>query len=45
MKARIDYDLDHLRNWTLRLDLSIIAKTAWIVLLAVGRSRSPSDGN
>ena len=32
MKARIDYDLDYLRNWSLRLDLCIIAKTAWIVL-------------
>jgi putative colanic acid biosynthesis UDP-glucose lipid carrier transferase len=32
MKARIDYDLDYLRNWSLRLDLSIIAKTICIVL-------------
>jgi putative colanic acid biosynthesis UDP-glucose lipid carrier transferase len=32
MKARIDYDLDYLRNWSLQLDLCIIAKTAWIVL-------------
>jgi putative colanic acid biosynthesis UDP-glucose lipid carrier transferase len=32
MKARIDCDLDYLRNWSLRLDLYIIAKTAWIVL-------------
>jgi putative colanic acid biosynthesis UDP-glucose lipid carrier transferase len=32
MKARIDCDLNYLRNWSLRLDLYIIAKTAWIVL-------------
>jgi len=32
MKARIDYDLDYLRNWSLRLDLCIIAKTVWVVL-------------
>ena len=34
MKARIDYDLEYLRNWSLRLDLYIIAKTVWVVLKA-----------
>jgi putative colanic acid biosysnthesis UDP-glucose lipid carrier transferase len=32
MKARIDYDLEYLRNWSLRLDLHIIAKTVLVVL-------------
>jgi len=32
MKARIDYDLAYLRNWSLRLDLAIILKTVFVVL-------------
>jgi len=32
MKARIEYDLDYLRNWSLRLDLAIIWKTVFVVL-------------
>ena len=30
MQARIDYDLDYLRNWTLKLDLHIIFKTVLV---------------
>lgn len=32
MKRRIEYDLDYLRHWSPRLDLSIIAKTVLVVL-------------
>ncbi|HJQ63865.1 MAG TPA: exopolysaccharide biosynthesis polyprenyl glycosylphosphotransferase, partial [Burkholderiales bacterium] len=32
MKARIEYDLAYLRNWSLRLDLQIIWKTIFVVL-------------
>ena len=32
MKARIEHDLDYLRNWSLRLDLSIIMRTVWLVV-------------
>lgn len=32
MKGRIDYDLDYLRHWSLRLDVIIILKTIRLVL-------------
>jgi putative colanic acid biosysnthesis UDP-glucose lipid carrier transferase len=32
MQARVDYDLDYLRNWSLRLDTFIIFKTLWVVI-------------
>jgi putative colanic acid biosynthesis UDP-glucose lipid carrier transferase len=32
MKMRIDYDLDYLRQWSLGLDLKIIARTVLLVL-------------
>jgi putative colanic acid biosysnthesis UDP-glucose lipid carrier transferase len=32
MKARLDYDLDYLRNWSPGMDLYIIVKTLWVVL-------------
>ena len=32
MQGRIDYDLDYLRNWSLRLDLHVILKTIRLVL-------------
>ncbi len=32
MEARVRYDLEYLRNWSIRLDLEIIAKTALRVL-------------
>ncbi len=31
MEARIEFDLDYLRNWSLKLDLAIIAKTVLVV--------------
>ena len=32
MKARIDYGLAYLRNWSVALDLKIILKTVVVVL-------------
>jgi putative colanic acid biosynthesis UDP-glucose lipid carrier transferase len=32
MRARVSYDLDYLRNWSLELDLKIIFKTIFVVL-------------
>jgi putative colanic acid biosynthesis UDP-glucose lipid carrier transferase len=32
MQGRIDYDLDYLRNWSLKLDIHIILKTVKLVL-------------
>ena len=32
MKARIDYDIDYLRNWSPKLDVYIILKTVLVVL-------------
>ena len=32
MQARIDFDLDYLRNWSLRLDIRIILETVRLVL-------------
>ena len=32
MRLRVEYDLDYLRQWSLWLDLKILAKTAVIVI-------------
>ena len=31
MQRRVQYDLDYLKNWSLALDLKILARTAWTV--------------
>jgi putative colanic acid biosysnthesis UDP-glucose lipid carrier transferase len=36
MSGRIEYDLDYLRNWSLRLDLYIIARTMWVIFKEKG---------
>ena len=33
MAERIKFDLDYLRNWSLRLDLYIIVRTIWVALM------------
>lgn len=38
MQARIDHDLNYVRNWSLKLDLRIILKTIWIVLRGDGHA-------
>jgi putative colanic acid biosysnthesis UDP-glucose lipid carrier transferase len=32
MERRVEYDIEYLRRWTLRLDLSIIVRTVLIVV-------------
>jgi putative colanic acid biosynthesis UDP-glucose lipid carrier transferase len=32
MKARVEYDIEYLRNWSLMLDLQIVLKTFLVVL-------------
>ena len=38
MEARIEYDLAYLRNWSLRLDLQIIVRTALGVVRGDGNA-------
>jgi putative colanic acid biosynthesis UDP-glucose lipid carrier transferase len=33
MKKRVEFDLDYLKHWSLSLDLWILFRTAWVVLL------------
>jgi putative colanic acid biosynthesis UDP-glucose lipid carrier transferase len=33
MQKRVEYDLEYLRNWSLRLDLALIIRTAFIILM------------
>jgi len=32
MQARIEHDLEYLRNWSLQLDLQIVVKTIFVLL-------------
>jgi putative colanic acid biosynthesis UDP-glucose lipid carrier transferase len=32
MQARIEHDLDYLRNWSVQLDLQIVVKTIFVLL-------------
>jgi putative colanic acid biosysnthesis UDP-glucose lipid carrier transferase len=36
MKGRVDYDLDYLRRWSLKLDLHVILKT--FIVVVTGRN-------
>lgn len=38
MQARIDHDLNYVRNWSLKLDLRIMLKTIWIVVRGDGQA-------
>jgi putative colanic acid biosynthesis UDP-glucose lipid carrier transferase len=39
MQARVEYDLDYLRNWSLALDLWIIARTVIVVVVKSENAR------
>jgi putative colanic acid biosynthesis UDP-glucose lipid carrier transferase len=32
MRARIEFDLDYLRNWSLQMDFWILVKTVWAAI-------------